>query len=52
LASASRGEETDSFSNVVKITISGLRTKLGDPPLIETCRPRVPWPDSLASLIR
>ena len=26
----------DPFSNVVKVTISRLRRKLGDPPLIET----------------
>lgn len=29
-------ETTDPFSNVVKVTISRLRRKLGDPPLIET----------------
>ncbi|HTW12490.1 MAG TPA: winged helix-turn-helix domain-containing protein, partial [Solirubrobacteraceae bacterium] len=29
-------EEADPFSNVVKVTISRLRRKLGDPPLIET----------------
>lgn len=29
-------EAADPFTNVVKITISRLRTKLGDPPLIET----------------
>lgn len=29
-------ENADAFSNAVKITISRLRTKLGDPPLIET----------------
>jgi DNA-binding response OmpR family regulator len=29
-------EQTDPFSNVVKVTISRLRAKLGDPPLIET----------------
>jgi DNA-binding response OmpR family regulator len=29
-------EYTDSFSNVVKVTISRLRRKLGDPPVIET----------------
>ncbi len=30
-------EYLDSFSNVVKVTISRLRRKLGDPPAIETC---------------
>jgi len=29
-------EQADPFSNVVKVTISRLRAKLGDPPLIET----------------
>jgi DNA-binding response OmpR family regulator len=29
-------EAMDPFSNVVKVTISRLRRKLGDPPLIET----------------
>jgi DNA-binding response OmpR family regulator len=29
-------EAADPFTNVVKITISRLRTKLGDPPIIET----------------
>ena len=29
-------EHADPFSNVVKVTISRLRAKLGDPPLIET----------------
>jgi DNA-binding response OmpR family regulator len=29
-------EAADPFTNVVKVTISRLRTKLGDPPLIET----------------
>jgi len=29
-------EATDPFSNVVKVTISRLRRKLGDPPIIET----------------
>ena len=29
-------ENADPFSNVVKVTISRLRAKLGDPPLIET----------------
>jgi DNA-binding response OmpR family regulator len=29
-------EYTDSFTNVVKVTISRLRRKLGDPPVIET----------------
>jgi DNA-binding response OmpR family regulator len=29
-------EYVDSFSNVVKVTISRLRRKLGDPPVIET----------------
>ncbi len=29
-------EHTDPFTNAVKITISRLRTKLGEPPLIET----------------
>ena len=29
-------EETDPFSGVVKVTISRLRAKLGDPPVIET----------------
>jgi DNA-binding response OmpR family regulator len=29
-------EAADPFSNVVKVTISRLRRKLGDPPLIET----------------
>jgi DNA-binding response OmpR family regulator len=29
-------ETADPFSNVVKVTISRLRRKLGDPPLIET----------------
>ena len=29
-------EEADPFTNAVKITISRLRTKLGEPPLIET----------------
>jgi DNA-binding response OmpR family regulator len=29
-------EEADPFSNVVKVTISRLRRKLGEPPLIET----------------
>jgi DNA-binding response OmpR family regulator len=29
-------ETADTFSNVVKVTISRLRRKLGDPPLIET----------------
>ncbi len=29
-------DATDPFSNVVKVTISRLRRKLGDPPLIET----------------
>jgi DNA-binding response OmpR family regulator len=29
-------EHADPFSNVVKVTISRLRSKLGDPPLIET----------------
>jgi DNA-binding response OmpR family regulator len=29
-------EAVDPFTNVVKITISRLRTKLGDPPIIET----------------
>jgi len=29
-------EHADPFSNVVKVTISRLRRKLGDPPLIET----------------
>jgi DNA-binding response OmpR family regulator len=29
-------EQADPFSTVVKVTISRLRTKLGDPPLIET----------------
>jgi DNA-binding response OmpR family regulator len=31
-------EYLDSFSNVVKVTISRLRRKLGDPPAIETVR--------------
>ena len=31
-------EHADPFSNVVKVTISRLRRKLGDPPLIETVR--------------
>jgi DNA-binding response OmpR family regulator len=31
-------EYVDSFSNVVKVTISRLRRKLGDPPAIETVR--------------
>lgn len=29
-------EAADPFSNVVKLTVSRLRTKLGDPPIIET----------------
>ena len=29
-------DATDPFSNVVKVTVSRLRRKLGDPPLIET----------------
>jgi len=29
-------EEADPFSNVVKVTVSRLRRKLGDPPVIET----------------
>ena len=29
-------EQADPFSNVVKVTVSRLRRKLGDPPLIET----------------
>jgi DNA-binding response OmpR family regulator len=29
-------EYTDSFTNVVKVTVSRLRRKLGDPPVIET----------------
>ena len=29
-------EQADPFSNVVKVTISRLRAKLGDPPAIET----------------
>ena len=29
-------EQADPFSNVVKVTISRLRAKLGEPPLIET----------------
>jgi DNA-binding response OmpR family regulator len=29
-------EAADPFSNVVKVTVSRLRRKLGDPPLIET----------------
>jgi DNA-binding response OmpR family regulator len=29
-------EQADPFSNVVKVTISRLRGKLGDPPMIET----------------
>jgi DNA-binding response OmpR family regulator len=29
-------EEADPFSNVVKVTVSRLRRKLGDPPIIET----------------
>ena len=29
-------EAADPFSNVVKVTISRLRRKLGDPPMIET----------------
>jgi DNA-binding response OmpR family regulator len=29
-------EAADPFSNVVKVTISRLRRKLGDPPIIET----------------
>ena len=29
-------DATDPFSNVVKVTISRLRRKLGDPPMIET----------------
>jgi DNA-binding response OmpR family regulator len=28
--------EADPFSNVVKVTVSRLRRKLGDPPIIET----------------
>ena len=31
-------EAADPFSNVVKVTISRLRRKLGDPPVIETVR--------------
>src|SRR5262249_53968777 len=33
-------EATDPFTNAVKITISRLRTKLGDPPIIETVAKR------------
>ncbi|GAA3599257.1 hypothetical protein GCM10022419_098700 [Nonomuraea rosea] len=29
-------ESADPFTNAVKITVSRLRTKLGDPPIIET----------------
>ena len=29
-------EAADPFTNAVKVTVSRLRTKLGDPPLIET----------------
>ena len=29
-------EEADPFTNAVKITVSRLRAKLGEPPLIET----------------
>ena len=29
-------EAADPFTNAVKITMSRLRTKLGDPPIIET----------------
>jgi DNA-binding response OmpR family regulator len=29
-------EHTDPFTNAVRITVSTLRRKLGDPPLIET----------------
>ncbi len=33
-------EETDPFTTTVKATINRLRTKLGDPPIIETVRER------------
>jgi DNA-binding response OmpR family regulator len=45
-------DATDPFTNAVRMTISRLRAKLGDPPVIETVTPigyRIggrPWPDA------